>query len=265
MSSVNVSLDVLARRLAKRDGGAEANLQADVQSLLLYGGLNLGEDDLNVELEAPAGGGRRIDVEAGFTVVETKRDLRKSSVRIEAEKQLAGYVRHRAQQLGQRFVGVLIDGAEWRLYHLGTDEALHEVSRFELSPTAPDPEALSVWLEGALATVDAISPTPKEIERRLGARSSAHALDYADLAALYDAHRDDPTVQLKRDLWARLLRTAFGTSFKDDERLFVEHSLLVATAEIISHAVVGLDPATLAPAPRGSTPSATRRCWPGST
>jgi hypothetical protein len=61
-----INLEQLARRLARRDGGAEANLQADVQTLLLYGGLNLGERDLNAELEAPVGGGRRIDVETGF-------------------------------------------------------------------------------------------------------------------------------------------------------------------------------------------------------
>ncbi len=88
-----VDVNELARRLARRDGGAEANLQADVQTLLLFGGLNLGEDDLNVELEAPVGGGRRIDAEAGFTVIETKRDLRKGNVREEAEAQLAGYAR----------------------------------------------------------------------------------------------------------------------------------------------------------------------------
>lgn len=248
MPAATVNLDELARRLARRDGGAEANLQADVQTLLLYGGLNLGEGDLKVELEAQVGGGRRIDIETGFTVIETKRDLREGNVRTEAEKQLAGYVRDRAQQLGQRYVGVLTDGADWRLYHLAPDEALHEVARFELSPTAPNAEALAVWLEGALATVEAIQPTPKEIERRLGAISSSHALDYAELASLYAAHENDPTVRLKRELWARLLRTAFGTSFEDDAAMFVEHSLLVTTAEIIAHAVVGLDPATLAPA-----------------
>ena len=248
VSSSTVDLADLARRLARRDGGAEANLQADVRTLLLYGGLNLDEDDLNAELEAQVGGGRRIDIEAGFTVIETKRDLRQGNVREEAEKQLTGYVRDRAQQLGQRYVGILTDGADWRLYHLGADDSLHEVSRFELSPTAPNVELLSVWLEGALATVESIQPTPKEIERRLGARSSAHALDYAELASLYAANKDHPTVQLKRELWARLLRTAFGTSFEDDAQLFVEHSLLVASAEVIAHAVVGLDPATLPPA-----------------
>jgi SAM-dependent methyltransferase len=248
LAGTTVNIDELARRLARRDEGAEANLQADVQTLLLYGGLNLDERDLNVELEAPVGGGRRIDVETGFTVIETKRDLREGNVRVEAEKQLAGYVRDRAQQLGQRYVGVLTDGADWRLYHLGADEALHEVARFELSATAPDAEALTVWLEGALATVEAIQPTPKEIERRLGSVSSSHALDYAELSSLYAAHEDDPTVRLKRELWARLLRTAFGTSFEDDAAMFVEHSLLVTTAEIIAHAVVGLDPVMLAPA-----------------
>jgi hypothetical protein len=122
------------------------------------------------------------------------------------------------------------------------------VSRFELTVANPDAEGLTIWLEGALATAQQIKPTPREIERRLGARSSAHVLDYADLETLYLRSRDDLTVKLKRELWARLLRTAFGTSFEDDDQLFLDHSLLVITAEIIAHAVVGLDPATLPPA-----------------
>ena len=109
-------------------------------------------------------------------------------------------------------------------------------------------EGLVVWLEGALATAEAIAPTPKEIERRLGASSSAHALAYAELHRLYDKNRADPTVVLKRQLWARLLRTAFGTNFVDDDQLFIDHTLLVVSAEVIAHAVVGLDPALLPPA-----------------
>lgn len=236
MPAPAIDLLELARRLARRDAGAEANLQADVQTLLLYGGLNLEKDDLDVKLEAQAGGGRRIDVEVGFTVIECKRDIRAASVREEAEAQLAGYVRDRAAQLGQRYVGVLTDGADWRLYNLMPQDTLEEVSRFEVSATAPNVAGLLVWLEGALATVEAIKPTPTEINQRLGALSSAHALDYAELHALYDANRDHPTVKLKRELWARLLRTAFGTNFENDERLFVEHSLLVSSAEVIAHA-----------------------------
>jgi len=168
-------------------------------------------------------------------------------VRDQAEKQLAGYVRARTAALAQRYAGILTDGAEWRLYH-PVDDELEEVSHFELTPGRPDVEGLVVWLEGALATAEAITPTPKEIERRLGARSSAHALAYAELHRLYDKNRADPTVVLKRQLWARLLRTAFGTNFVDDDQLFIDHTLLVVSAEVIAHAVVGLDPALLPPA-----------------
>ena len=243
-----IDLKALVRTLAARGGKAEANAQAHIQTLLLYGGLNLGEDDLvTVELEAQVGAGRRIDIEAGFTAIEVKRDLRRSGVREQAERQLAGYVAERAQLLGQQYTGILTDGAEWRLYHLVGDR-LEEVSRLELTSPATDEEVLLVWLEGALATAAAIAPTPREIERRLGARSSAHALAAADLRVHYEAHRDEPTVALKRTLWARLLRTAFGTGFTDDDQLFIDHTLLVMSAEIIAHAVVGIDPRHLTPA-----------------
>jgi hypothetical protein len=246
--SPTLDLPALVRQLASRSAGAEANVQSDVRTLLLYGGLNLGEDDLvEAELEVQVGGGRRIDIETGLTVIEVKRDLRPTGVRDEAVKQLAGYVRARTTALAQSYAGILSDGTEWRLYHLVDDE-LEEISLFELTPARPDAEALIVWLEGALATVDAIAPTPREIERRLGAFSSAHALAYAELHRLYDKNRADPTVALKRQLWARLLRTAFGTNFVDDDQLFIDHTLLVISAEVIAHAVVGLDPAVLSPA-----------------
>lgn len=245
---MTLDLSALARRLAARSQTAEANTQADIQTLLLYGGLNLGEGDLDiVELEAQVGGGRRIDIEVGLTVIEVKRDLRQHGVRDDAIKQLAGYVRDRTKALAQRYAGILTDGTEWRLYHLADDE-LEEVSYFELSPATADAEGLAVWLEGALATVEAIAPTPREIERRLGAGSSAHALAYAELERLYVRNRENPTVILKRQLWARLLRTAFGTSFEDDDQLFIDHTLLVVSAEIIAHAVVSLDPRTIPPA-----------------
>lgn len=248
MLSATIDLAELVRRLAGRSRSAEANPQADIQTLLLYGGLNLSEGDLvTVELEAQVGGGRRIDIETGLTAIEVKRDLRAGNVRERAERQLAGYVRDRATQLGQRYVGILTDGAEWRLYHLA-GETFGEVSSLELAPASADAETLVVWLEGALATAAGILPTPKEIERRLGTHSSAHALDYAELARLHAENRGNPTVGLKRELWGRLLRTAFGTGFEDDDQLFIDHTLLVISAEIIAHAVVGIDPRTLSPA-----------------
>jgi len=73
-------------------------------------------------------------------------------------------------------------------------------------------------------------------------------LGVGELHRLYDKNRADPTVALKRQLWARMLLTAFGTNFVDDDQLFIDHTLLVVSAEVIAHAVVGLDPALLPPA-----------------
>jgi methylase of polypeptide subunit release factors len=249
-----VDLAPLAQRLSERaPGRSEATLQADIRLLLLTADFNLGETDLrDVPLEAPVGGGRRIDIEAGFTVIEVKRDLRAGSVREEAVVQVGDYVAGRTAATGQRYVGVLTDGVEWALFHLTPAGELAEVSTFSLAPGGANVAELIVWLEGVLATRGDIAPTPLEIERRLGASSSAHQLDVAELASLYAAHGELPTVQLKRGLWARLLTTAQGTSFADTEELFVEHTLLVIVAEIVAHAVVGfgdqvrtLTPATL--------------------
>lgn len=251
MSTTTVDLTALARRLAdRRTGRTEANVQSDLHMLLTAAPLQLNDGDLNeIVLESPAGQRRRIDVEAGFAVFEVKRDLRVGNVRADAVAQLAGYVNSRHAQTGQRYVGVLTDGAEWHLHHL-VGGTLQLVSSLTIDATTPDVDALCVWLEGVLATAEQIVPTAREIEQRLGATSPAHALDFAELAALYARHRNDPGVALKRELWTKLLTTALGTNFHGEDDLFVEHTLLVVMAEIIGHAVVGIDPAdpTISPA-----------------
>lgn len=173
-------------------------VQADIRELLLAAPLELDADDV-VELEAQVGDRRRIDIEVGFTVIEVKKDLRKGRIREDAIEQLAGYVQQRTEQLGQRYVGVLTDGAEWRAYHL-SDGSLSEVSEISVRSSRPDVDALLVWLEGVLATGQQVPPTPKEVRQRLGAVGTSYALDRASLATLYATNRDNPSVQLKREL-----------------------------------------------------------------
>jgi len=226
----------------RRPGRTEANVQSDLHMLLTRAPLQLDDQDLQeIVLESPAGQRRRIDVEVGFCVFEVKRDLRTGNVRDDAVAQLAGYVSSRREQTGQRYVGVLTDGAEWHLYHL-VDDTLVLVSSLHSDVRNFEPDILFVWLEGVLATAEKITPTAREIELRLGAGSAAHALEFAELRALYQRHRNDPGLVLKRKLWTKLLTTALGTNFSGEDDLFVEHTLLVAMAEIIGHAVVGLDP-----------------------
>jgi hypothetical protein len=243
------TLPDLVARLVDRDAKhSEATVQADIRSLLLNAPFQLTEGDLrDVLLESPVGDRRRIDIEVGTTVIEVKRDLRRSGVLSGALQQLADYVSARQAEMGRRYVGVLTDGTEWRCYFL-TPAGLEEASQITLRTEKPNTEALLVWLEGVLATAQQVPPTPGEIAARLGAGSSAHDLDQASLRNLYVQFKDQPAVKIKRQLWARLLTTALGSQFQDSDDLFVEHTLLVNTADIIAHAVLGLDVGVLSPA-----------------
>ncbi|MEU8425080.1 N-6 DNA methylase [Micromonospora sp. NPDC048835] len=236
------SLQSLLARLADRSRPrTEATLQADIRQLLLSIDLGLSADELGeVNLEAPAGQGRRIDVEIGRTVIEVKRQLGHGPALRRAEQQLAGYLQFRTWETGQRHLGVLTDGATWHAYdlRLGT---LTRVDTHTLTAARPSGLRLFYWLEGVLATSQRVTPTPAEIALRLGASSSSFIIDRAALAALYHEHRDEPTVRLKRRLWADLLGRALGKQFVDDPMLFVEHTLLMNSAHIIAHLVMGID------------------------
>ncbi|WP_249026328.1 N-6 DNA methylase [Mycobacterium kyorinense] len=233
------NLDKIVARLAAQTTRPEATTQGDIYALLTQADIGLQDDDV-VKLEAPVEDGtrRRIDVEIGQCVIEVKKSLYAADL-AKSEEQLGGYVKQRSEAL-RRYVGILTDGSEWRLYHLH-DGLLEHVSTHKLNKQNPDAQELLVWLESVMSTLTAIKPVPVEIERRLGAESPAHQLDAAELQAIYQANADNKEVQLKRQLWAKLLRTALGTEFVDDERLFITHTLLVTTAELIAHAVLGFD------------------------
>lgn len=236
------TVDVVAvlERIRRRDPGRpEAQLQAEIYQLLTMGALDLVEGDV-AKLEVQTGDGtrRRLDVQIGHCCIEVKKDLRVGNVLQEARDQLAGYVQQQSARYGQRYVGMLTDGSTWHLYRLGGG-VLTEVAVLDAARATPD--QVLIWLESVLATEHHIPPTPAAIRERLGAESPGHKLDHATLADLYERNKDVPGIAVKRDLWSKLLRTAFGSAFDDDPNLFVDHTLLVLTAEAIAHAVVGFD------------------------
>lgn len=234
-----MTLVELLAQIARRDNTrSEATLQADIRQLVLMAPLNLSaENVVNVDLETPVGIRRRIDIEVGSCLIEVKRDLMVGNVLSDAIDQLAGYLLTRQNETGCRYVGVLTDGADWRCVCLPAEAGPPlQVSAHKLSPTKPDPEPFLIWLEGVLATARDIPATPREIRRRLGAGSSSYELDRVTLLDLFRQHHDHPAVLMKHRLWARLLTTALGTQFEDSDELFVEHTYLVNTAEVIAHA-----------------------------
>ena len=229
-------LDEIVARLAALTDRPEATTQGDIYALLTQSDIGLSEERVTMESPVEDGTKRRVDVEIGQCVIEVKKNLRAADL-AKAESQLAGYVSQRTEAFG-RYVGILTDGREWRLYHL-FDGGLEHVSTHTLSPLNPKTDELLVWLESVMSTLTEIKPVPEEIENRLGADSPAHKLDAADLTAIYEANKDSEEVQLKRQLWAKMLRAALGEDFVDSEELFINHTLLVTLAELIAHAVIG--------------------------
>lgn len=199
------ALDDAAERLAKAAAGrSEADVQADVRDVLLHGGLDLGDAD--VLLESPAPGQRRLDIEAGHTVVEVKKDLDVSGLFGSALEQLAGYTIDRQAEQGGRWVGVLTDGRKWSAHRL--DPTSNELVEFSEFDHGGDARQLVLWLDGILATRDNVTPTAATVAEMLGASSSATLLDLSDLSAVYDLSAEDHSVELKRQLWGRLLTVA---------------------------------------------------------
>jgi hypothetical protein len=231
----------IVERLALSPDQAEANPQADIRALLFEADLGLDEAESPL-LELPTPSGRRIDVQIGATVIEVKRRIAANRLQ-EWEEQLAGYVRERQSESGQRWSGILTDGREWRLYTV-SDESIQQAGDPHFV-RPDDPDALVHWLGAVLAARRNIQPTPLEIASRLGIDSPTFKSDLLALAELHVRNSESPNVAVKRDLWSRLLSDAFGREFAEDPAqadLFVRHTYLVVVAEIIAHRVLGFSP-----------------------
>jgi SAM-dependent methyltransferase len=229
----------LVRRLADRQRPrGVADLYTDIRRLLLADRLGLCEDDLAAIPGAHGGRSRFIAIDMAQAVIGIEPGLSIPNLRAVAERELADAVAVRSDYAGRRYAAILTDGLSWRLYHLATPHRLAVVDTATAESRAPG--KLLGWLEAILATGYGIKPDRDQIESKLGAKSPSHQLDIAELTAIYEAHRDMPTVRIKRRLWAKLLTTASGTDFDNEDSLFVTHTLLVATAKVIGHAVLGL-------------------------
>lgn len=246
----------LLSRLCRPDtvGRTESDIQSDIKMLLMSAtNLSPVEEALTrlVNLEEQLGDGsrRRIDIALGATVIETKRTLTTREDASEYIAQLQGYVETRMLQTSSRYNGILSDGRTWWLFEKDPDSGTFPLrSSFELASPAKGAD-LVAWLQAVLAMPAEVQPNPDVIEDTLGADSPGYAQDKAFLRSMYRAVENDPTTNLKRQLWARLLRSALGTGFSDQESLFLDHTLLSIEAAAIGHAVMGINLADLAQNP----------------
>lgn len=194
---------------------------------LLTDGLGATSRDISFEHQTTEIRGR-MDALLGRTVIEVKTDLRRESY----ETQLAGYLRDRRVQTGSDYVGIVTDGALFAVHELAQDEtSLNELGSYQ--PDAEQPFGLMRWLESVVALQDQLVPDIPRIRIELGRESILYIRAMRELATLWDRLSGHPEVVLKRQLWDRLLRVAYGTEI-DAPELFLQHTYLVILAKAVA-------------------------------
>ena len=245
----------LVNRLIAVDtpGRTEADIQSDINMLLQSApGLlsDLGEDAPRLEEQLQDGTRRRIDIAIGATVIEIKKKLTTVEDAREPIEQLQRYVETRMQQTGSRYNGIVSDGRHYWLFEQDPDSKKFVLQTTFTLASVNNIDNLISWLQAVLALPTAVVPSPDIIETTLGSSSPGYKQDKAFLEGLYREVEQNPTISLKRELWARLLRSALGQGFIDQEELFLDHTLLSIEAAAIGHAVMGINLVELAKDPR---------------
>lgn len=194
---------------------------------LLTEGLGASSTSIDFERSVPEVKGR-IDALLGRTVFEIKRDLVREKA--DAETQLLRYLPQRESETGHRYVGVATDGADFRVYMV-RDGKLDQLGQFK--PKLDDPHGLLRWLESVVVVVDDVPADVTTIRIELGRESIAYHRALRELDALWKTLTDNAEANLKRDLWNRLFRVAYGGDI-EAPGLFLQHTYLTIVAKAIA-------------------------------
>ena len=213
--------DALVSELAQRPGHEKVRVL--LHRLLVAG---LGVDSLDIDFEKPAPEVHgRIDALLGRTVFELKSDLRRE--RQDAEDGLDRYLFERETQTGQKYVGIITDGADFIAYFLRHDHVV-EVGTHHVEPD--EPSELLMWLRSSVSVGEDLLPDRHTVAREFGRGSLAARRALDDLQELWTQVSQTPDARLKRELWNRLLSVAYGVEVGDDA-LFLQHTYLVVVAK----------------------------------
>ena len=192
--------------------------------------------------ERPPGVGNpgRMDLYVHNTCIEFKTNiLRGGAPDQEYVAQLDGYLKNLLKAGSGVRNGILTDGVHYFLRRVGEEDLplqKNEIrSIFDRAEQAP---RLREYLHGIIsAPADNVSPTAENLERHFGNNSDAFLAGNLLLKEAYEAHRDDPTVAVKRRLWQDLLQVALGkdaaTAGDESDWLFIRHTYITSLIAVI--------------------------------
>ena len=216
----------------------EANIRAAVVHFLATTGL-AERNDIKEEDD-------RIDIQSERLIIETKQRI---GTGIEPDqkniKQLDGYIGEAKAAGKPDRLGVLTDGKHWVL-RLPNIREVHIAPPYAFTlRNKDDGFRLYEWLQNETRVIEQSGRKPEEEEvRRSFGPGPRFENEIAALGSLYQAHRNSPTIAVKRQLWADLLTAALGISVAEEpdlDQLFLRHTYLSAIVGLAVQAAFGID------------------------
>ena len=192
--------------------------------------------------ERPPGVGNpgRMDLYVHNTCIEFKTNiLRGGAADPEYVAQLDGYLKNLLKAGSGVRNGILTDGVHYFLRRVGEEDLPLQKNEtrsiFDRPEQAP---RLREYLHSIIsAPSENISPTAENLERHFGNSSDAFLAGNLLLKEAYEAHRDNPTVAVKRRLWQDLLQVALGkdaaTAGDESDWLFIRHTYITSLVAVI--------------------------------
>ena len=222
-----------------KNGASENDIRNALQRFVEMSGV-AAASEMTTEVRPGEGNPGRMDLYIHNTCIEFKTNIMRDGSPIPGYvSQLDGYLESLLKAGTGVRNGILTDGINYFLRRIGEEKlpllpygAMRTFNRARQAPS------LREYLrEVILAPAENISPTAEQLERHFGSNSDAFLAGNLLLQEAYDAHRNDPTVAVKRRLWQDLLQVALGknaaSAGDESDWLFIRHTYITSLVAVI--------------------------------
>ena len=223
----------------QKNGASENDIRTAFQRFLETAGV-AAASEMTTEIPPGQGNPGRMDLYVHNTCIEFKTNIVRNGQPTPGNiAQLDGYLESLLKAGAGVRNGILTDGIHYLLRRVGEEKLpLQRPAEMRTYDRPEQAHNLREYLHGIIsAPAKNISPTAENLERHFGSDSDAFLAGNLLRKEAYEAHRNDPTVAVKRRLWQDLLQVALGkdaaTAGDDSDWLFIRHTYITSLIAVI--------------------------------